>query len=78
MKVKIGPKSAGLVPGWWCEVTIDGQTCSVGVLVIEGEGVRPDVWGVVRQGTTKVWEDRVPPGIGPREILALAGLLTAH
>ena len=76
MKVTIGAKSPGLVPGWWCDAEVDGKAYRVGVLVIDGIGVHPDVWGVVFEADMKIWEDRVPAGIGAREILVLAGLLT--
>ena len=74
-RVTIGPRREGLVPGWWCSVTVGETSYDVGVLVIPGTGARPDTWGVVRvTGGAIVWQDRVLASIGPRDLLRLANL----
>jgi len=76
MPVVIGEKRRTKAPGWYCRVEIDGVPYEVGVVVIGGDITpKPRVFGMVADGEWhKVWEGEVPASIGPRELLALAGL----
>jgi hypothetical protein len=62
MTVTIGERREGMVPGWWCEATVDGVRYDVGVLVIPGSGSKPDTWGIIREPGGKV---RSPSSPGP-------------
>ena len=77
MNVRIGERREGLVPGWWCEATVDGQRYDVGVLVIPTETTRPDVWGIVRNaGDRVIWQERVSGSASARNLLLEAGITT--
>lgn len=79
MKVVIGPKRSGFVPGWWCEARVDGLKYDVGVLVIPTENARNDVWCVVRDANGAVlWQQRVAASVDARELLRQAGIVKAR
>ena len=69
-KVVVGPRRDGLVPGWWCDVDVEGRPFRVGILAIPTDTSRPDTWGIVMDGKGKIlWQERVPAGVGARELL---------
>ncbi len=78
MKLVIGEKRRIPAPGWVCPVTVDGTAYETGTLVVSG-GATPRVfgWVAIRTAETlkRVWEGEVPAASGPKDLLALAGLL---
>lgn len=75
-RVSLGQRQDGLVPGWWCDAEVEGRRYRVGVLAIPTETSRPDTWGIVRNEKGKIiWQERVPAGISPRELLRRADLV---
>lgn len=78
MKIRIGPREPGNVPGWWCDAeVVGGQRYRIGIIVIPMEGGRPDTWGIVREANEGkiLWQERVPGSIAPKDLLmqGLAG-----
>lgn len=73
--IEIGEKRSGFVPGWWCQVKVDGVLFKVGMLAIPTDGTNPDTWGVVLNSSGRViWNERVPAACGVKDLLLQAGL----